>query len=269
MLRRVIRQAWWDFYDGLWRLVAANMVLGTAAILILFATHDLAEAALSSTGTALGLAAAHALVLWPPFGALWFSALGAFARENSLRGEASFRHMLAGTRRFFLPLWGCLLASGGILLVLGVNLWFYLASGAIPRGLALGGYVLAFLTCWLIVGAAGATLHGVMLVVARGVGPMRALRLGLALTLAFPGATLGVLGTCAVMWAASASCQFAGFLLGAFAMTAVLANALHDAVDDWEQSLVSRDAGALEERREAYRRRYDRGWRDMLRPWEV
>lgn len=268
MLGRVLRQAWWDFYDCLWRLVAANMVLGTVAIVLLFVTHDVAEAALSSGPTALALCAVYCLGIWPVFGAVWFGALGWFAVRNARYSEGTFGDMVAGVRAHFAGLWKCLFASGALVLLLGTNLWFYLASGVVPERFALGGYVLAFLTCWLVVGVAGATLHGVMLVVARGMGPVRALRLGMALTMALPGPTLGVLGVNALVWAASSSCQFAGFLLAAFAATAVLANALHDAVGAWEESLHGVDSPERAELRESYDRRYDRGWRDMLRPWE-
>ncbi len=244
------------------------MALGTVAILILFATHDLAESMLAAPGSALLLASVYCVVLWPLFGALWLGALGHFARRNSVHGEATFRDMADGVRLHFAGLWRCLAVSGALLLLLGTNLWFYLASGVVPAEFALGAYVLAFLTAWLAAGVVGATIHGAMLVVARGIAPMRALRLGAALTVALPGATLGTLAWLAVLWAASASCQFAGFLLAAFAATAVMANALHDAVEDWEEGLSPTESPQRAERRESHDRRYDRGWRYMLRPWE-
>jgi uncharacterized membrane protein YesL len=270
MLTQTLKQWLWDCYDCLWRLVAANMLVAVPFLVLFFLTRDLLEAFADTPGLMLIVWCALFVTMFPALGAPWFAGIVHFGSQNSIGEDATFRDMLHGVRRHGWRVWRYLMAMSTLLAVLAVNAWFYLSADIFPEGLAILKFALLFLCVWLLAFVGGAMLHGLAFCVRSDLPVRRILRMSFTLAVALPRMTFGVLAFLVGLWIVSGSCQFAGYLLFAFAATAMMVNSLHDVTLVWEEHLRgTSDAETLAAREETRRLRYDRGWREILKPWEV
>jgi hypothetical protein len=166
-----------------------------------------------------------------------------------------------------------------------VNIWFYFLSGLLPESLAIAGFVVGGLCFWLMLLLVVILGHAMPLVVRRGFGFRRGMKYGLLLTLKYPGATFGTALFGASLLVLGAYLKFAGLVVFGFTLPVLLANSLHDVIVDREEQASAATPEAAGEKRTSWREireddeqqeearlrraRYDRTFRDVIRPWEM
>lgn len=287
MASQVFKQWFWDCYDHLGRLLLLNVLLFFALLpvsyYLLLAIVALARA---FEGPATVVAVAVLLILASTlFTTVWFAGMLHFGRLSSAEKDPPARAFLAGLRTCggralrFLLLWHVVAA------ILLANLWFYFFGGRLPESLALAGYALGGLCGWLFVLWVAVGMHALPLA-ARQQRTLRDLvRLGLGLTVKYPGATFSVMAFAATLLVVGALPKLAGILLWGFAAPAMLINSLHDVVlereeveegarqsrtankpTSWRQIQIEESDAEEHRLRKA---RYERTLRDILRPWEM
>lgn len=289
MFSQVLKQAFWDTYDHLGRLVLLNILL----VLTLLPLGWAMLQGLAIGGADLALvpgvllfvlgAAAICFLLGTP----WLSGLLHFGHLVSEEKDPSVSAFATGWKacgKAVASSLGLILFVGSVLLL---NAWFYLFSGMLPDGLAVVGGLLGGLCGWLTLTLAAIALHVLPLAARDRHPPLKALKLGALLTLKFPGATFLTLLFIVSLLILGTVLRFAGILIYGFFMPVVLMNSLHDVVVDVlqreeEAARIAEEGESAprswkeieeqekdEEETRLRRARYDRGFRDILRPWEM
>lgn len=278
--QRVLHQWFWDCYDFLGRLLAFNLLafflLGGGALLglSLFLALPLPPA-----GVVLGLVLILALA-GPLWGTLWLAPLAWFAAQASEERNPGFSAFPRGLLQAGPRVWALLqVGLGGVAVLLG-NAWAY--AGGLPAlpippliGYALGGFCL-----WLALGLLALTLVAVPFALREQRSPVAALRRAFLLTLLRPRLVLGTLAALLFFLVTGALVKLAGLLVFGFAGTGMLLNSLYDVVTEAEREAnqspapapttwkeVEAAAATAEDQRQR-RARYERSFRDVLRPWE-
>jgi len=285
MFPQVVKQWFWDTYDHLGRLLVLNLLL-----FFVFAPASF---------YGLGLLAVLGSRLGGPGGFLLFlagaavfllvcltvicSGLFHFGALVSAEKDPPLRAFFGGIRvcggRVFRLLLVCVGAGG----VLAGNIWWYYFSGLMPDGLRMAGFILGGLCMWLLVIDIAIAAHALPLAVRGERSTRECLRLGALLTLKYPFLTLTVLTSILGMLLIGVILKIVGLLIYGFILPALLLNSLHDVIlaietekklpseektpaTSWHE--IEQESVEGEERRmdEA---RYDRGWSDLLRPWEM
>jgi len=288
MFGQVLRQWFWDTYDHLGRLLLLNILLFFAVAPIAFygGVTLLALAGAISPSATLPLLAAACAVIVPLAATPVCAGLFWFGKLASAEKDPPARAFLAGIRECGWPMAKWLLACGAIAGVLLFNVWCYFFSAFLPTEFRFLGYVLGGLCLWLLLFLAGVAMHGLPLV-ARGRRTVRqTLRLGALLTIKYPILTLTVLLFVAGMLALGAWLKLAGLIVYGFILPAMALNSLHDVIADaearaeqdaadgkpaerpasWKQIRAQQDE---DDEARMKRVRYERGWADLLRPWEM
>ncbi len=140
---------------------------------------------------------------------------------------------------------------------------------------------------WMIPLFAMIVMHAIPHFVRARSGMWRALRFGFLVTMKYPGLTFSILLFLASLWIIGAALKFAGIFLFAFSGTAMLLNSLHDVLLDTEERAENlrearkangpskpaswKELRAIEnetEEERMRRSRYERTFRDLVRPWE-
>lgn len=281
MLRRALHQCMWDCYDCLGRLLLGNLLLFLGALPLTLAMWTLLLAA-SGNPAIWALTAVFCIsVPVAAYVALWMSAMLSFGALNSAEKDPRFVAFMQGVRQ-----------SGGRVLVLAVpfflvlatlwaNAWFYTSGTILPPDAAFVGYMAAAFCGWVSLLLVAAAQHAFPIAVRERLPMKEVWRRAVILTLKYPGATFGLLFIHAFVWTTGVALQLAGPLLFTFALSAMLINSLHDVIVDHEAQAArqSDDAGpaswhavrqqefAAEETR-LRRARYERTFRDILKPWE-
>jgi len=214
--------------------------------------------------------------------AAWGALLGCAAaadREQEI-GLARFWECL---RRFAVRSTLLGLASGLIVAVTWANLVFYSASGLMRQFSPLVRVSLAGLLGWLGVFALAAVQVGWAFLALQDLPVGKALRRGALVTAGHPLAVLAIgLEALAIGVVMAVSVLGAVALLGALwanLSMGVAAGAVEHYEEIEDRKLRARleregqsswlELRALEQREAVRRRRHDRSWRDILRPWEL
>lgn len=286
MFAQITKQWFWDYYDHLGRLILGNIIAFLALVpplYICFVYLEAVLAPLSPQAAVLTLFVATVTVL-PPFAALWFSSFGHFGGRVSLEKDPRLGEFVVGLRRRFLKMWRFFLLLFGLLGLLWLNMWFYVAGGFLPEGLRLVGYLLAGVCFWLSILVVIAAIPALPAVVRTDLSVMASWRFGLLCLLRYPGVLTGVFIFLCSLWVIGFFLRLAGIFLFAFAGTALLFNSTYDVLVAFEEGREKAAKGGAprprtwRERREAEseseeermnRVRYERTLRDVLRPWEM
>ena len=285
MIGQALKQWFWDCYDCLGRLLVLNLGLGilfvTAALLGLGVLAAVAPA-LSPQATFLLLAAAMMLV-GAPMAGLWLAGMLEFGRLSTEKNDPPLRSFLGGMRAHGLRMVGLVGLATAIIVVLLANIFYYAVIGGLEGALSDVGGLLSGLSFWGILLVLGSLLHAAPLAVRRRMGARAALKLGFFLVLRHPMLTLGVLLFLGSLWVIGAVMRMVGLVIFGFSFPVMLVNSVHDVV--WERINARQPAPsaapvaaswhevrAQEEEAERQRldaARYDRTFRDILKPWEM
>ncbi len=286
MFGQVVKQWFWDTYDHLGRLLVLNLLLVLLAGPVLF----YASAFLLSFATAMGhpsgtvALAVGAFVLCAVSTTLVWSGLLWFGFRVSQEKDPSVREFLRGIAKRGRRVGAVVFAGGFAATILAANMWWYFFSGRVEGAWRLPGYFLGGLSLWLLLILAGVLLHALPIAVRTEHSWLRCLKLGTLATLKYPVLTLTVLLFIAGFLIVGTLLKLAGLLVYGFVLPAMVANSLHDVVSMVE-SAASRGKAERSERPASWREiervegeeeeerlrkaRYDRGWGDLLRPWEM
>ncbi len=286
MFPQILKQWFWDCYDHLGRLLLANMLLFfilaaafvyTAPIIVAFFS------ALTGGHQVLFLAAAF-LVVAPLSLTLAFAPFSEFAPLVSKEKDPRVRVFLRGLWRQGFRTWRYFFLVCLILALLLVNIWFYTLSGQFPESMMMVGYILAGLCFWLGVVLAASLVPGIPLLFRRELGAGKTLKISLLVLLKYPGLVFGLFIFLVSLWIIGTAVKMAGLLIFAFSGTAMMLNSFYDVVAEWEEAMA-REAEESDDKRprtwkelkdqeketeeERMRRsRYERTFRDIIRPWE-
>jgi hypothetical protein len=286
VLRQVLKQAFWDSYDLLGRLLVLNFAL--FLLLLVVGYYAMLLVVVTAQGLPPGSRVPFVLVAsFLVFGLCAVPVLSGLFHMGALSSaekDPSLWEFLRGVRRHSGRMLRFVLALTGLEALLAVNVWFYFAGGMLPESLALPATVLGGVAFWLMVVGVLIGMHGAPLVVRRGMGARAALRWGFVLTLKYPWASLGTFLFLAAMLVIGMGLKFVGLVLYGVVAPVMLANSLHDVVLEREEQgaadggvatppptswrMIRAAEEAAEERR-LRRARYERTFRDILRPWEM
>jgi hypothetical protein len=286
MFARVLKQWFWDCYDHLGTLFVWNILLFTltfsSSVLLLHLATPLAT---ELPPFARVLFLFILLVLTAPLViAIWFAPSTHYGKLVAAEKYPGFRVLMRGLRAEFLRVWryGFLCATiAGILLV---NIWFYVASGEFVPEQPIVGHLLAGLCFWLLLLLVASMGIGLPLLVREGLTARRAFRGAAVEVLRSPGLVLGMFVFLVSLWIIAAWLRFAPIFLFGFSGTAMFLNSLYDVMhpgdeagDGGEVESTAGDAATwrqvranekVSEQARMARARYERTFRDLLRPWE-
>lgn len=286
MFQQIIKQWFWDQYDHLGRLLAANVVLFMVTMVAV--VYTLAALSYLGEGAPPGfraLAIAVALVVVPPvLLALWFGSVSHFAGYVSDEKDPGFRVFMAGLARRFFRAWRFFATVCVLFALLGINIWFYTLSGRLQGTLLYVGFALAGICFWLIVMLLISLLASIPVLFRQQRGIFQTIKVGFIALLKYPGLMIGSFAFLASLWIIGVAIKFAGVLLFGFTGTAMLMNSLYDVITELEaaQEDAAKETGdsrprswkelrAMEKEGEEDRMkkaRYERTLRDVLKPWE-
>ncbi len=286
MFGQVLKQWFWDTYDHLGRLLLLNLLLVLIAGPILFYSGLLLLSIAATLPKASGLLvlAGGGFLVTVISTTFVFSGLLWFGWRVSEEKDPPARDFLSGIVKCGRRVGSVVLCGAVIALVLLANLWWYFFSGTVPGPWRFGGYVLGGLCLWLLLIVAGVLAHTLPLAVRTGHSLWTCFKLGTLATLKYPILTLTVLLFITVVLTLGTFLKLAGLLIYGFVLPAMVINSLHDVIAAAE-ARASRRTDAAENRPTSWRQiqeaegeeeeerldkaRYDRGWADLLRPWEM
>lgn len=285
LFRRVLKHWFWDFYDHLFRLLLINLlmalVLGGAFLFWLMWLGQLAAAYQNPALAAFALFASVAFLL--PIGiTLWFAPVGYFAEQISAEKDPGWGTFWEGIRLASGRVWRYAQALCLLLAILGLNGWFYSFSGTLPESIWWLKYFLGGLCFWLGLFLVWTMQLGLPLTIRGRVGVAQAMKLSASTLARYTGLTLSVFLLIASLWVIGIAFRFLGPLLFLFSGTVLLWNALYDVLIEYEEELEEernprprptnwaevKAEEARDEEKRLQKARYDRGMRDILRPWE-
>ncbi len=289
MISQALKQWFWDCYDHLGRLLVSNLGFFLLLFPVFVLLPAFLEPLLSEQAGPVEIAAAYliAMVVSSLFNAAWLAGLLHFGQLVSAEKDPPWRAVPHGVWLHFRRVLLFLLMVGLILGILLLNVWFYFASGQLTGPLAFVGYVLGGFFLWMIPFLFMIVLHALPFLVRNEARPLRALRFGFLVSMKYPWVTFSALIFLGSLWVLGAAVKFAGIFLFAFAGTAMLINSLHDVLFDTEEragrlrktqdsNIPKRPASWKElrqledetEEERLRRARYERTFRDLIRPWE-
>lgn len=288
MLRQIIKQWFWDSYDHLGRLFVANFILFVFyASIFLGLAGGVGVLAREATPQALALTLFVVIAFVLPVLLLpWIAPLSHFAELISKEKDPGFARYFTGVRKNTIRAWKILQLSCGAFGLLLLNIWFYTSSEAFAAELRTLGFVLAGLCFWLGVLLAAVLLPAIPAYLRSDGSLLAALKSGLYITLKYPGTVFGLLAFIISLWIIAAALRFVGILLFGFAGTYLFLNSLHDVVTAREASQSEEEqqqeqpatpatwkeikvADKKDERKRMDKSRYERTFKDILRPWEM
>ncbi len=288
IFRQIIKQWFWDAYDHLGRLFLWNFLLFIFYSIAFFALAALTAMLVEEQHPTMG--ALVTFVLWtlaaPVLLLPWIAPLAHFGKLISLEKDPGFREFFRGFRQKLLRTWLILQVLVAGITVLLLNIWFYGFSEAFAAENRLLGFTLAGLCFWM-----GVFLVAVMLPALshylREESTLRAsLKFGLLAALKYPGTVFGLLAFIISLWIIAAALRFVGILLFGFVGTYLFLNSLYDVLMERERKELTKEEQEeepprrpaswkeikVEERAKEKERmdksRYERTFRDIIRPWD-
>lgn len=273
----------WDTFDHMGRLLTLNAALFLATAPLVYALFIALGVSLRESTGATVLVALLAIGLGVlQLGPVTIAAAGLlhFAGRISEEKDPPMGEFLRGVWAMGRRVLGLMIVWVMASTVLMVNAWFYVGPMR-PQWLPpMAGAFLSGLCVWLAAAGVGVMIHAVVLRVRSRHTLGECLRLGALLALKYP-----VLTTSTVIFAASLIVigvwlWLVGVLLWGFVAPALLANALHDVIAEFEEDAARPDLPPPmtwaerkarddeDEERRMRRARYQRTFRDVIRPWE-
>jgi len=276
-----LKHWFWDSYDYLFVLAAMNVLYFVVLnlLVVLGAPPLLAMVeALPPTSLAMLLFLLSVIVL-PIVLTMIYAPVGHFCRLISEEKDPGFRDLLAGLRVLGPRLWLFFFVVVSVIGVLLVNAWFYLASGLFPDSLQIVGGILAGLCFWLVLTLLVILQLAIPIHCRQKRTLLRSLQGGVVALLRYPGLLVGNFIFLVSLGALSVLAVMAPILLFGLVGPVVLFNAMYDVLVEHEEALEAKAAPeattwaeiqAREKANEAVamkKTRYNRTFRDVLRPW--
>lgn len=286
MTGQILKQWFWDCYDHLGRLIAANLLLfftlGPAAWFSLALFNQMAAnapPALAALMLFLFIAGVGPVLM-----ALWMAPVGYFAGFVSAEKDPPFRAFLRVFRHTFARCWWFLQILVTIFAILLVNFWFYTMGGFFEGGLKFVGYALAGLCFWTALLAGVIGFVGLPWVAREdGVAARQAIRMAMHMIMRFPTVVAPICFVLLLLWVFCFITRLAGLVIFGLVGTVMLANSLRDVLEErlrqpapgtdetpapgsWHQVQAREKTEEAERMRKS---RYERTFRDLLRPWEM
>ncbi|MCC6545642.1 hypothetical protein IT570_00630 [Candidatus Sumerlaeota bacterium] len=285
MLAQVLKQWFWDCYDHLLALFLANIIFFALVFgsLVLVVQVTMPALPLFSPIVQVHVAAAMAVLFSSVVGALWFSATGYFGSLVEREKYPGFRDLLRGIRADFFLQFKYVGLCATLIAILAINIWFYSFSGLLPASEFLR-YTLSGFCFWIILLLLASMIVGLPLRSRERTSVKATLKRSLLMLVRSPLLILGMFFFIMSLWIISAWLRFAPIFLFGFSGTALMINSLYDVMilkqdqghrmdlergsataTSWKQR---RDLDAEAEQVRMLRSRYERTFRDLLRPWE-
>ncbi len=287
MFRQVVKQWFWDAYDHLGRLFLWNFLLFIFYSLTLLPLMGfLAVLGQELPPTTLVLVAFAVWTLAGPLLLLpWVAPLAHFGRLISDEKDPPFLQLISGFRTKAARSWKILQLLCGVTGLLVLNIWFYTSSPAFPEEYRLGGFVLAGLCFWIGVFFLAAMLPTLPHYLRKDASLAASLKFGLFAALKYPGTVFGLLIFIVSLWIIAVALRFVGILLFGFVGTYLFMNSLYDVISEREWKAIEKQEEEAEPQRPASwkeikaedkkkekermdKSRYERTFRDIIRPWE-
>ena len=279
----VLAHWFWDTFDHMGRLIALNVALFLAAAPLVYALFIALEVTMrEQTGPMLLVVLLAGGMAVLQLGPLTLAAAGLlhFAGLISAEKDPPLVEFLRGLWLVGRRVAALMIGWVAFSTILLINAWFYVGPLRPVWMAPMAGAFLSGLCVWLVLGGVCVMAHAIVLAVRspRTIGGC--VRLGVLLTLKYPvltastvlfGASLLVIGVW--LW-------LVGLLLWGFVGPILLLNALHDVIAQYEDDAArpapppatSWAERKLREEQDDERRmsraRYDRTFRDVIRPWE-
>lgn len=282
MFGRIFAKFFWDTYDYLGRLIAANIVfclimmgitvgLGT----ILYPFYQAMDRPVILLAFGIGIIVIITLP-FPAAGFLYFLSLISQDREPE------FRDFFKGLRESYWPLLKLSFIFVMVFELLGVNIIFYLNGRIVPSSLRIPTLVISGLCVWIFLYLFAMMLYAFPLVVYQKAGTKKALFRSFLLVTDNIGVTILALSLLAGIVGLGFVTRGMTFFVLNLALTASLANSLYENVmkkyegretqhqSEQESSEKPRswkdikDKAFIEDRHDRYRRTL----KDILKPWE-
>lgn len=277
-----LKHWFWDSYDHLFVLAVTNVVYFVLLNILIVFSAPLMRALVETlpTPTLVMFLFLGSVLVVPVLLALIYAPVGHFCRRISGEKDPGFGDLFTGLRVLGLRMWLFFFVIVAVIGVLLVNAWFYLAGGVFPDSLQLVGGLLAGLCIW-----AALTLLVVLQVALpihwrQGRTVLGSLRGGVAALLRYPGLLIGNFLFLVSLGVLSVLAMFAPILLFGIVGPVVLFNAMYDVLVEHEEALEAgekpepaswAEIEARDKEEEAVRMkklRYNRTFRDILRPWQ-
>lgn len=279
--KNVLKHWFWDTYDHLFLLIFGNIlffILSNILVILLAPIVTGLMDAMTPQGGVLVLFLLVAVLL-PMVLAMVVAPSGYVARMISAEKEPVFRDFFRGLKAQGFRVWRFFAVVCLIMGILAVNAWFYLLSGFFPENLQIVGGLLAGLCLWVVL------THLCLLQIAipvyiRGEGILKSHKIGMVALLKYPGLMIGngiflfSLGVLSVL------AMLAPLLIYGLVGPVVLFNAMYDVLVEHEENLNADEKPSprtwteIEQREKEDEEvrmkkvRYNRTFRDILRPWQ-
>ncbi len=289
MFFQVLKQFFWDLFDHLGRLLTINLLLVLTVLpACLFSISIFFGFLHARPELSVPYGLVLILLLLPFFGALVFSGLLTFGHDISLEKDPPLRRYFTGICACGGRVFHYLAFSGAVLGLVWISLWFYCLSDQLPESMRYVGYGIGGICLWIGIGWIGMMIHALP-IVAREKKTLRAvMKQSFLLLLRYPFLTFGVFLAVVLFMAAGVALRLVGVVLFGFTLPALMINSLHDVIFDFEAQraeLAAESDGnqsmrpaswkqihakqAEREEEKMKKSRYNRGWADIMRPWEM
>ncbi len=254
-MRRLLQRWFWDCYDYLGRLLLLNLV-------------------------ALGLSIP--IVTIPGV----IAGLINFMHVISSEREPTFQDFYVAFRGFYTRALILSLIYLGAIIVITVNIWFYISSGVLPASLRIPAALLAGIFFWLLVIVLGSGFYTFSALVKKELPVIKALKQGFIFIMVSPSVTVSSI-ILSIIIIAVAVVSVIGVFIFLFVFLAGVANAAFDTVEERIESMIEdkrehektaedkptswHQIKSIEkkvEEKKIRKDRYTRGLRDILRPWD-
>ena len=285
MIQQTLKQWFWDCYDHLVALFVGNVLMfalafGGGFLVVQFSAPFIATL---PGGFQVLAGLTMAILFLSIVCATWFSATGHFGALVAREKYPAFRELLRGIASDFLLQWKYTVVCITGVCVFLVNIWFYSFSGMMQAPPFLL-HVLSGLCFWMIVLILASMVVGLPLRSRERAGVKATIKRSFLMLLRHPISVIGLFIFIASLWIIAMWLRFAPIFLFGFSGTAMLLNSFHDVMfgEDFSAKQAAREqegaaATSWKERQEheseaeqarMSRSRYERTFRDLLRPWE-
>lgn len=287
MFPQILKQFFWDCYDHLGRLIAANLIhffiLTSAFFLTTMFVNVFTEGMASQAQFFVLLLTI--IILPPVLFTIWFAAYSRFADLVSEEKDPPFREFIRSLATKGLRFWCYFQLNFLIIGVLLANIWFYTVSGLFPEDYKIVGYVLAGICFWICLLLMILMIPGIPVLGRQDKTIWQTFKVSFFALLRYPGLVIGMFVFLISLWVLLIYLRLVGLVIFGFAGPAMLLNSLYDVIIDTEEQAEKKAAEPAEKQGPSSwkevkeqekedddvrieKARYARTFRDILKPWE-
>lgn len=288
MLAQICKQWFWDCYDHMGRLIVANIILFTLLFGAVMYVLPLVAALLTNLTPSQGALLLFLVVVFggPIWLSIWFVPYGHFGALVAEEKDPGFVEFLRAFRLRGLRTWAyfqILCLAAGVLLM---NMWFYFRWETESGAARLFFNVLAGLCFWMVMLLVLTAMAGIPLVARRSTPLRGVFRESLLVVVKHPLTILGAFAFLASLWfLGSVPLKMGGVLVFGMSGTAMMLNSICDVTLELERRQAEAAEATGDSRPRTWREvkvqekesekerleksRYERTFRDILRPWEM